>query len=280
MSPAAASAKWRPSPTTRVEIPGLCLMHGGPAAMYLPEHQHPELQFQANFLPSGNLPGAPLQEMPQAFRLIPPGQPHRGQWAQGTEVVVALISSSLFERGAGGLGQKSSFEFLPVSCGIDPLVQSLAGELRQAFHTGSIVDILWTEAVGIVLTGRLLQRWCSRTAQPIPNRRLSQADLRRVLNLIEENLASGLTIRMLADRIGLGAHRFTREFKAATGRTPHRFITEHRIAKARLLLEKTSLPLAEIALELGFVSQSHFTAVFRQHLQTTPQVYRHSRRTQ
>ncbi|MBO0719928.1 MAG: helix-turn-helix transcriptional regulator [Blastocatellia bacterium] len=94
------------------------------------------------------------------------------------------------------------------------------------------------------------------------------------LDVIERNMTSGLSIQMLAEQIGMGTHRFTREFKNATGRTPYQFIMELRIEKARALLEKTNLPLAEIALELGFASQSHFTAVFRQHVNTTPRTYR------
>jgi AraC family transcriptional regulator len=46
------------------------------------------------------------------------------------------------------------------------------------------------------------------------------------------------------------------------------------LARARVLLEATSLPLTDIALELGFVSHSHFTSVFKQHHGTTPKAYR------
>src|ERR1700726_462092 len=47
-----------------------------------------------------------------------------------------------------------------------------------------------------------------------------------------------------------------------------------RVERARFLLEKTALPLADIALDLGFVSQSHFTSVFHREMRTTPQAYR------
>ena len=81
---------------------------------------------------------------------------------------------------------------------------------------------------------------------------------------------------MLADKVGMGPHQFTTQFRKATGHTPYQFITELRVARARDLLEKTTLPLAEIAFRLGFSSQSHFTSVFRERLRTTPGTYRAS----
>jgi AraC family transcriptional regulator len=119
-------------------------------------------------------------------------------------------------------------------------VHSIASALRREFHTGFVVDSLWVEAMGIVLTGQLLRRWCTNTAQRSLKGQLSQADLRLTLDMIEQNLVSDLSIKMLADRVGIGSHQFTREFKAVTGRTPYRFIVERRIERARALLVRTN----------------------------------------
>ncbi len=53
---------WKPSRRTRVELPGLCVMHGGPTGMYLPEHEHAEVQVQAQFKPASEGPGSPREE--------------------------------------------------------------------------------------------------------------------------------------------------------------------------------------------------------------------------
>jgi transcriptional regulator GlxA family with amidase domain len=58
------------------------------------------------------------------------------------------------------------------------------------------------------------------------------------------------------------------------GCSPYRFVMLRRVERGRFLLEKTALPLAEISLDLGFVSQSHFTSVFHREMRTTPQAYR------
>ena len=267
---------WKPSRRTRVELPGLCVMHGGPTGMYLPEHEHSAVQVQAQFKPARDVPGSPREDMPRFFRLIPSGQPHRGEWPDGCEVVVVLISRDLLERGADELQRLPSSDLRPVSCGVDPIIHSIASVARHEFLTGDIADALFVEAIGTVLTGHLLRKWSRETVQRTRKGRLSQAQLRQTIDGIEQHYSSRLSIRMLADQVAMGSHQFTREFKAATGRTPYRFIMERRVQKACLLLKETTMPLAEVALGLGFVSQSHFTSVFRQHMQTTPLVYRES----
>ena len=72
----------------------------------------------------------------------------------------------------------------------------------------------------------------------------------------------------------MGTHQFTRFFRQTMGHSPYRFVMMWRIELSRALLEETALPLAEIALELGFVSQSHFSSVFHREMRTTPQAYR------
>src|SRR5919201_4911161 len=134
---------WKPTRRTRVELPGLCVMHGGPTGMYLPEHQHPEVQVQARFHPARETPDSPREGMPRSFRLIPSGQPHRGEWPDGCEVVVVLISRVLLEKGASELQRKPSAELSQVSCSVDPIVHSIASTVLHEFHTGDIADTLF-----------------------------------------------------------------------------------------------------------------------------------------
>ena len=265
---------WTPSRRTRVEVPGFCLMHGGPRGMRLPEHEHPEVQIEAHFFPT--IPGGAPHDNPRFFRIIPSGQPHVGRWEDGTEVIVILANRSSLDRAASDLGKKSSWDLLPLNCGYDSVVHSLAGALRREFCERAVDDPLFAEAIGTVLIGHLMRTWCTDARRLTYRGRLSDDRLRSTLDVIAEKLSSRLTIQMLANNVGMGTHQFTIQFRKATGRTPYQFITELRVARARDLLEKTTLPLAEIAFRLGFSSQSHFTSVFREHLRITPWTYRAS----
>jgi hypothetical protein len=56
----------------------------------------------------------------------------------------------------------------------------------------------------------------------------------------------------------MGEHRFTRLFRRATGSTPYQFLLKKRLERARALLENTTLPIAELALEVGFGQSEPF----------------------
>jgi AraC family transcriptional regulator len=88
-----------------------------------------------------------------------------------------------------------------------------------------------------------------------------------------------LSIDAIAKAVNMSSFRFARGFRSATGLPPHRFLVERRIELARDLLRSTDQRLADIARSAGFATQSHFTAVFRQHCRTTPKAYRETTRT-
>lgn len=98
--------------------------------------------------------------------------------------------------------------------------------------------------------------------------------LKQLQDYIEEHLADDLAIATLAALILMSQFHFARAFKAATGESPHRYVTGRRIERAKLLLGATQLSAAEIAYQLGFANQSHFTAQFRKALGITPKQFR------
>ena len=71
---------------------------------------------------------------------------------------------------------------------------------------------------------------------------------------------------------------FARLFKHATGLAPHRYVTTCRMEQAKQLLAETDVSLSEIGLQVGCADQSHFTALFRKYVSTTPLAYRNTTR--
>ena len=104
--------------------------------------------------------------------------------------------------------------------------------------------------------------------------RLPDARLRGVIDFLDASLASEISLGDLADVAGLSPNYFLSAFKKATGKTPHRFLTEKRVAKACELLRNPQLSIVDVALAVGFSSQSHFTTVFGRFMKTTPASYR------
>ncbi len=96
----------------------------------------------------------------------------------------------------------------------------------------------------------------------------------KVLQHIHDALDSPLPLAELARTAEMAPLHFLRSFTAALGCTPHNYILEARLQKARLLLRTTGDSLAAIAIDCGFSHQSHLGAALKQRLGTTPLAYR------
>lgn len=92
---------------------------------------------------------------------------------------------------------------------------------------------------------------------------LAQWQLRRVTEFVEVNLESGISLATLAKLCNLSASYFSKAFKATTGVSPHRWVVDRRIERAKSLLMNPVLSLAEVAVRCGFYDQSHLSREFR-----------------
>lgn len=163
----------------------------------------------------------------------------------------------------------------------------------ECFRDRLVSDLilrLWSEAASGDQTSRLFLDGAVQTIAAALSRKVGAASLesptrssdprlKRVIDYIETNLASDLALPELAQVACLSPYHFARTFKNAVGQTPYAFLLDRRIAQAKDLLAKTSLPLAFVARDCGFASQSHMTALFRRHCATTPRRYRQSRQS-
>jgi AraC family transcriptional regulator len=263
---------WRSGIPIPVTLPDMTVV--GPTDMGIPEHEHPEIQINMTFAAQtlGDKAKA-INDFPAHFSLHPSGMPH-GRQSDGGESLATVFSKTYVEQTADELLRRSSSEIISAPCALDPVILSMGRVLRGELLQGPVRDPLLIEAVGVVLTGHMVRHW---SAQPGPRRvkgQLSPGQIRTTLEAIDSSMASGVRIRDLANQAGLGTHQFTRVFRQTMSCTPYHFVMQRRIEKARFLLEKTSLPLVDIAFEVGFVSQSHFTSAFRREMNATPASYR------
>jgi AraC family transcriptional regulator len=267
---------WKPQRDTCINIPELCFMHGGPAGMHLPEHEHNEVQLEVHFLSQGAGVHRVLPESPAFLKLIPSRKPHVGRWRDGDEVIVVLLGHEYIARAKDEVSRRSSPTIVGTDCAVDPVILALGTTLRREFRAGGIRDKAYLEALGIVLSGHLVRQWSACQSERKEAGRLAPALLRRTIEALEER--RNISVALLAEEIGLGPHQFTRLFRRTTGYSPYQFLVQRRLARASALLESTQLPLAQIALEAGFANQSHFTSAFRKHFRSTPLRFRQERR--
>jgi len=107
-----------------------------------------------------------------------------------------------------------------------------------------------------------------------PRRGLPPRVLQQVREYVDAHVESSISLEVLAGIAGLSISRFAHAFGQSEGMTPHEYVMQRRVQRARELLARTDLPLAEIACASGFSDQGHFTCRFQEHVGTTPSNYR------
>jgi Transcriptional regulator containing an amidase domain and an AraC-type DNA-binding HTH domain len=83
-----------------------------------------------------------------------------------------------------------------------------------------------------------------------------------------------LHLSELANLVKISSYHFSRMFKQSTGVTPHQYVTQCRIEKAKQLLKKPDLSIKYISQQVGFHDQSHFSKTFCKIVGLTPKKYR------
>lgn len=99
-----------------------------------------------------------------------------------------------------------------------------------------------------------------------------------VVKLMESTVAEPLSMEALAESSGVSRRHLERLFQQHLGMPPRRFYRQLRIERAHALLENSLIPLVDVAIASGFVSQSHFAKVYKGFMGCTPQETRAGRR--
>jgi len=174
-------------------------------------------------------------------------------------------------------GQVGDFE-LKTAIGVRDVVIDRIGLLgRKELSKGGIGGRLYAESLGTALAVHLLRQYStSPRARVIHRGGLALRPRQRVIDYINEHLQDELSLFELARIANLSPHHFATVFKASTGISPHRYVIERRIDRARDLLRQEEKTISEIAYAVGFSSQSHLTANFRRTTGVTPRKFRQS----
>lgn len=152
----------------------------------------------------------------------------------------------------------------------DPKFQWLVQELFDEAERGAPSGALYVEGLSSALLGRLAEFYAVKRSPKTSVGHLSYASRRVVLDYIDTHLGDDISVIDLALEARLSPHHFSRAFKATLGASPHQYVIRRRMEAATKLITTSSMPIVEIALALGFSSQSHFTQAFRRYAGTTP----------
>jgi len=136
----------------------------------------------------------------------------------------------------------------------------------------------YAEALSLVLMHEImrLERATSAAAKPLRGG-LPVWQQKRVVEFIEEHLAEEISLAALAALADLSLYHFARAFTQSFSMPPHRYHMARRMDRARSLLQRRSLSVTQIGIQVGFRETSSFTRAFRRFTGLTPTEYRRHR---
>jgi AraC-like DNA-binding protein len=159
----------------------------------------------------------------------------------------------------------------------DPHVERLARALLEANRVGSSLGQIYADAINIAIVARLLASGSgAASSEQLKVAGLTPWRLKRVIDYVEANLDKPVTLADVASAVGLSRMHFAAQFRAATGMRPHEYLLRRRVEKAQQMLVETGTSVVDVALSVGFQTQSHFTTVFKRFTGQPPHAWRHS----
>jgi AraC family transcriptional regulator len=105
---------------------------------------------------------------------------------------------------------------------------------------------------------------------------LSKRNLNLIKDLIEARLADPINVTTMARLCALSTAYFARAFKRSTGQSPHDYVLNRRITRAREYIKYSDKDLMRIAMDCGFSSHSHLSSAFKTKLGISPSKFRDS----
>ena len=172
----------------------------------------------------------------------------------------------------GGLGGQHTIPYFPNMLVPEKLNHPLARltlETVQAFDKAA--TLLERESRLLYLLAEVIKH-CSDT--PLSERRLGleHRAVALVKGYLQEHYAGDATLNTLSQLTELNKHHLLKVFQRDMNVSPHVYQTCLRIGKAKALL-CLGTPIAQVAVETGFVDQSHFHHTFKKYVLVTPGKY-------
>lgn len=202
--------------------------------------------------------------------IMPAEMDYRTCWSGGGSMLLLSFSPEFMAARDASLSAQQA-ELRPSWAQRDPFLVQLAQSVRLARRAGLASDS-YLHCVGEVAMVHLLTSYGGGRGAPLMP--LQSLALARVLDRIETDLEHELPLAVLAAEAGLSLYGFARAFTKAVGVPPHRYVLQRRCSRAKELLAHSTMPLADIALAVGFSSQAHLTTVMVRISGMTPARYR------
>lgn len=263
---------------------GIRLDHHRQPAYETPEHSFQQhiitICLEPGIIKSERVFNGRLQDEHIAYGdvvIIPANTHHISRWQSEAEFLILSLEQAFLTRAAFESIDFQNLEIIPHFAAPNPLIQQVGLALKSELESDHRGSRIYIESLTTTLCIHLLKHYSVSREKIISYssaKGLSPRNLQQVIDYIHDNLEKDLSLAEISQVVGMSIYHFSRLFKQSTGFTPHQYVMNSRIEKAKHLLTNSEQPIEQIFEQVGFQSQSHFTNVFHKLVGITPKVYR------
>jgi len=144
-------------------------------------------------------------------------------------------------------------------------------DLDTLGHFNLLAELLAGTSDPAIAAHYIFALWLQAGQQPA---HANTSLIARLQTLIGQHFRTEKQAPFYAAKLGLRTRALNRASKLATGRPVAELVSERLLAECETLLAATTLPLKNMAYELGFCDQAHFAAFFRKWKGESPRAFR------
>ena len=206
--------------------------------------------------------------------VIPAHTPHQANWDTENRYLILSLDPIIFLDTFLSVEDGTTIELIPHFVAADPLVHGIGLSLKAELESENLGGQLYADALCTALFAHLFRHYTAqKTTLSSQARGLPAYQLRRVIEYVDAYLEQDIALADLAAIAQLSPNYFTHLFKQSTGVTPHQYVIQQRVERAKYLLLKGKLAIADIAIEVGFAHQSHLNRHFKRWVGVTPKTF-------
>jgi AraC family transcriptional regulator len=202
--------------------------------------------------------------------MLPEGTTAEMSWVQELQIRIFAFDPEYVSKLLPG--QK---KFQPRWKIVDEILAGFSNRICAAMSVSHFPERTYAESLAVLCIEQL-SRQDKAIADEVPGRgKLSPRQLLTVIAFAHDSIQQDIGLVDMANLVHLSAYHFGRLFKQTIGLSPYQYILQLRIEYAKKLILEKAGPLGEIAYQLNFSDQAHFSNAFRKATGLSPRQYQH-----
>lgn len=216
--------------------------------------------------------------VPGDFAIIPANQALEANIISDAEVINIYINNSILheigyrlylDSDRNNSALNSILYSVPVK---DGLIEEISYRIKDNLENGGKYSAIEAEYFSRAIVVQIISRYSYQGTAALCES--WNGSFNNAIEYIDKNIKNKMITSNISKHVGVSTEKIARLFKKNTGKTLHQYIIERRVDRARYLLSKTNMPIADIAHECGFSDQVHLTRYFGRIVGASPALFR------